>query len=190
MKSKLSQFALNPAAIFLLLMPVPALAFDPSGSVATLALVLGLGSFTLLNLATQIGFFASGFYRSRRFARNHVLLSLVPVLLGAAAVAVDHRSAADVLMNVGLLLVALAFALLPHLFAEKAMTDRPWISAVISLIFLALGCFIGPITAFAIITAHVAWFKQETLGKYLCVLVLCLSYPLLGYYLYQLAGKL
>lgn len=189
MTSKLMNSKLLPGFL-LLLTPLPALAFDPSGSIATLALLLGLGGFTALNLISQLSFFASGFYRSARFARHHVLLSLLPVLLGALAVVMDHKGAADVLMNVGLLLVAMAFALLPHLFAEKAVTSRPWISAVTALLFLALGCFIGPVTAFAILVAHVAWFKQETLGKYLCVLVLCLGYPLLGYYLYQLLGKL
>ncbi|WP_372873299.1 hypothetical protein [Shewanella sp.] len=176
--------------LLLLLTPLPALAFAPSGSMATMALLLGLGGFTLLNLIAQLSFFASGFYRSRRFVRRHVLTSLPPVLLGGAAVVMDHQGTADLLMNVGLLLIALAFALLPYLFAEKVVTSRPWISVITALLYLGLGCFIGPITTFAIILAHVAWFKQDTLGKYLCMLVLCLGYPLLGYYLYQLLGKL
>lgn len=173
-----------------LLTALPAYAFDPSGTRATAFLLLGLGGFTALNLLSQLTFFIAGFYRQPGFARKHVLLSLLPVAAGALLTLWDNRGAADLVMNSGLLLVSLAFALLPWLLAEKSVIPRPLIAAVLPVILLAMGCFIAPITAFALATAHAARPRQTPIGKYLCVLVLCLGYPLLGYYLFQLAGKL
>ncbi|ABL99411.1 hypothetical protein SHAM105786_03435 [Shewanella amazonensis] len=173
-----------------LLTALPVYAFDPSGTRATAYLLLGLGGFTALNLLAQLTFFAAGFYQQTGFAKKHLLLSLLPVALGTVLTLWDTRGGAELVMNGGLLLVSLAFALLPWLLIEKSVTPRPLIAALLPVLFLAMGCFIGPITAFALITAHAARPKQTPVGKYLCVLVLCLGYPLLGYYLYQLAGKL
>lgn len=53
-----SQWLLSIQALLgLSLLPLPAMAFDPSGGAASLFIILGLGGFTLINLFLQGLFF-------------------------------------------------------------------------------------------------------------------------------------
>ncbi|MBT1443221.1 hypothetical protein KJI95_01595 [Shewanella sp. JM162201] len=186
--------AILPAALLALLLstlfPANAWAFDRSGSITTMVLILGLGSFTLLNLISQFAFYLSGFYRSARFARRHVILSLLPVAAAVLFVILNAQHFGGLMMDMGLVLVALALALLPLLVADKPAPERPWVSLLAAALMLAAGFVVAPITAFALILAHVSLNYLKGHSRFGALLIIAIGYPFLGVYLYQFIGKL
>ncbi|WP_246028387.1 hypothetical protein [Shewanella atlantica] len=173
----------------LLLLPVPAFAFSAAGSTATAFIILVLGGFTLLNLVLNALFFFAGKYQSRRFSKVHTLGSLIVPLIALVLTVMDHRGFADIAFNLGLILVAIALALLPlQLTLSKRAPSQhsPLILALGAFVFLAIAYVIPPVVLFAVLVAHVALQSQpNNKTRIVSFAALFIGYPLMAYWLYQ-----
>ncbi|MGI1967066.1 hypothetical protein ACRN9N_01225 [Shewanella baltica] len=184
-------FSSLPALLGLSLLPLPALAFDPSGGTASLFIILGLGGFTLINLFLQGLFFFAGQYRSAAFAKRHVLSALIVPLIAVALAIYDHRGWSDFALNLGIICVGIGLILLP---LQLCQIDKPsnrnadWIISLGELFILALSYVIAPLAFFTIVLTHICLASSPSrVPKLLSYLGLLLGYGLFGYWLYQTA---
>ncbi|MCT7946905.1 hypothetical protein ACRN9V_02420 [Shewanella baltica] len=184
-------FSSLPALLGLSLLPLPALAFDPSGGTASLFIILGLGGFTLINLFLQGLFFFAGQYRSAAFAKRHVLSALIVPLIAVALAIYDHRGWSDFALNLGIICVGIGLILLP---LQLCQIDKPsnrnadWIISLGALFILALSYVIAPLAFFTIVLTHICLASSPSrVPKLLSYLGLLLGYGLFGYWLYQTA---
>ena len=180
-----------PALLGLSLLPLPALAFDPSGGTASLFIILGLGGFTLINLFLQGLFFFAGQYRSAAFAKRHVLSALIVPLIAVALAIYDHRGWSDFALNLGIICVGIGLILLP---LQLCQIDKPtnrnadWIISLGALFILALSYVIAPLAFFSIVLAHICLASSPSrVPKLLSYISLLFGYGLFGYWLYQTA---
>lgn len=180
-----------PALLGLSLLPLPALAFDPSGGTASLFIILGLGGFTLINLFLQGLFFFAGRYRSATFAKRHVLSALIVPLIAVALAIYDHRGWSDFALNLGIICVGIGLILLP---LQLCQIDKPsnrnadWIISLGALFILALSYVIAPLAFFTIVLAHICLASSPSrVPKLLSYIGLLFGYGLFGYWLYQTA---
>ncbi|MGI2141319.1 hypothetical protein [Shewanella baltica] len=180
-----------PALLGLSLLPLPALAFDPSGGTASLFIILGLGGFTLINLFLQGLFFFAGQYRSAAFAKRHVLSALIVPLIAVALAIYDHRGWSDFALNLGIICVGIGLILLP---LQLCQIDKPtnrnadWIISLGALFILALSYVIAPLAFFTIVLAHICLASSPSrVPKLLSYISLLFGYGLFGYWLYQTA---
>lgn len=180
-----------PALLGLSLLPLPALAFDPSGGTASLFIILGLGGFTLINLFLQGLFFFAGQYRSAIFAKRHVLSALIVPLIAVALAIYDHRGWSDFALNLGIICVGIGLILLP---LQLCQIDKPsnrnadWIISLGALFILALSYVIAPLAFFTIVLAHICLASSPSrVPKLLSYISLLFGYGLFGYWLYQTA---
>lgn len=180
-----------PALLGLSLLPLPALAFDPSGGTASLFIILGLGGFTLINLFLQGLFFFAGQYRSAAFAKRHVLSALIVPLIAVALAIYDHRGWSDFALNLGIICVAIGLILLP---LQLCQIDKPsnhnadWIISLGALFILALSYVIAPLAFFTLVLAHICLASSPSrVPKLLSYISLLFGYGLFGYWLYQTA---
>ncbi|MGI2159584.1 hypothetical protein [Shewanella baltica] len=180
-----------PALLGLSLLPLPALAFDPSGGTASLFIILGLGGFTLINLFLQGLFFFAGQYRSAAFAKRHVLSALIVPLIAVALAIYDHRGWSDFALNLGIICVGIGLILLP---LQLCQIDKPtnrnadWIISLGALFILALSYLIAPLAFFTIVLAHICLASSPSrVPKLLSYISLLFGYGLFGYWLYQTA---
>lgn len=178
-----------PALLGLSLLPVPAIAFDPSGGTASLFIILGLGGFTLINLILQGLFFFAGCYRSRTFAKRHVLSALLVPLIAIVLAIYDHRGWSDFALNVGIICIGTGLILLPlqlHQLDKTAHAKADWILSLGALTILGLSYIIAPLALFTIIVAHIGLASTpKQIPKLLNYLALVSGYGLFGYWLYQ-----
>ncbi|MCS6153979.1 hypothetical protein G3465_13870 [Shewanella baltica] len=184
-------FSSLPALLGLSLLPLPALAFDPSGGTASLFIILGLGGFTLINLFLQGLFFFAGQYRSAAFAKRHVLSALIVPLIAVALAIYDHRGWSDFALNLGIICVGIGLILLP---LQLCQIDKPsnrnadWIISLGALFILALSYVIAPLAFFTIVLAHICLASSPSrVPKLLSYISLLFGYGLFGYWLYQTA---
>ncbi|AVT46256.1 Sec62 family protein translocation protein [Shewanella baltica] len=184
-------FSSLPALLGLSLLPLPALAFDPSGGTASLFIILGLGGFTLINLFLQGLFFFAGQYRNAAFAKRHVLSALIVPLIAVALAIYDHRGWSDFALNLGIICVGIGLILLP---LQLCQIDKPsnrnadWIISLGALFILALSYVIAPLAFFTIVLTHICLASSPSrVPKLLSYLGLLLGYGLFGYWLYQTA---
>lgn len=180
-----------PSLLGLSLLPLPALAFDPSGGTASLFIILGLGGFTLINLFLQGLFFFAGQYRSAAFAKRHVLSALIVPLIAVALAIYDHRGWSDFALNLGIICVGIGLILLP---LQLCQIDKPtnrnadWIISLGALFILALSYVIAPLAFFTIVLAHICLASSPSrVPKLLSYIGLLFGYGLFGYWLYQTA---
>ncbi|MGI2069200.1 hypothetical protein [Shewanella baltica] len=180
-----------PALLGLSLLPLPALAFDPSGGTASLFIILGLGGFTLINLFLQGLFFFAGQYRSAAFAKGHVLSALIVPLIAVALAIYDHRGWSDFALNLGIICVGIGLILLP---LQLCQIDKPsnrnadWIISLGALFILALSYVIAPLAFFTLVLAHICLASSPSrVPKLLSYISLLFGYGLFGYWLYQTA---
>ncbi|MCS6192330.1 hypothetical protein [Shewanella baltica] len=180
-----------PALLGLSLLPLPALAFDPSGGTASLFIILGLGGFTLINLFLQGLFFFAGRYRSAAFAKRHVLSALIVPLIAVALAIYDHRGWSDFALNLGIICVGIGLILLP---LQLCQIDKPsnrnadWIISLGALFILALSYVIAPLAFFTIVLTHICLASSPSrVPKLLSYIGLLFGYGLFGYWLYQTA---
>ncbi|MEI8600246.1 hypothetical protein P4S55_03415 [Shewanella sp. PP-Sp27a-2] len=180
-----------PALLGLSLLPLPALAFDPSGGTASLFIILGLGGFTLINLFLQGLFFFAGQYRSAAFAKRHVLSALIVPLIAVALAIYDHRGWSDFALNLGIICVAIGLILLP---LQLCQIDKPsnrnadLIISLGALFILALSYVIAPLAFFTLVLAHICLASSPSrVPKLLSYISLLFGYGLFGYWLYQTA---
>lgn len=178
-----------PALLGLSLLPVPAIAFDPSGGTASLFIILGLGGFTLINLLLQGLFFFAGCYHSRTFAKRHVISALLIPLIAVALAIYDHRGWSDFALNVGIICIGTGLILLPlqlHQIDKTVHAKADWILSLGALTILGLSYIIAPLALFAIIVAHIGLASTpKQIPKLLNYLALVGGYGLFGYWLYQ-----
>lgn len=178
-----------PALLGLSLLPVPAIAFDPSGGTASLFIILGLGGFTLINLLLQGLFFFAGRYSSHTFTKRHVFSALLVPLIALALAIYDHRGWSDFALNVGIICIGTGLILLPlqlHQINKTVHAKADWILSLGALTILGLSYIIAPLALFAIVVAHIGLAstpKQKP--KLLNYLALVGGYGLFGYWLYQ-----
>uniref|UniRef100_UPI0040478D69 hypothetical protein n=1 Tax=Shewanella baltica TaxID=62322 RepID=UPI0040478D69 len=184
-------FSSLPALLGLSLLPLPALAFDPSGGTASLFIILGLGGFTLINLFLQGLFFFAGQYRSAAFAKRHVLSALIVPLIAVALAIYDHRGWSDFALNLGIICVGIGLILLP---LQLCQIDKPsnrnadWIISLGALFILALSYVIAPLAFFTLVLAHICLASSPSrVPKLLSYISLLFGYGLFGYWLYQTA---
>ncbi|WP_025820063.1 hypothetical protein [Shewanella marina] len=177
-------------SLMLVLLPLPAFAFSPEGSNATVFIILGLGGFTLLNLILQSLFYVSGRYQSKRFAQVHTYISLIMPILSVIGIFMDHMGWADMALNGGLVFIGTAFALLPlQLCTQQRVPSNRSASmlTIAGLCFTAIGAFITPVALFALATSHVfIRTYQDNKLKYLNYIILAVGYLLLAKWIYQL----
>lgn len=185
-----SQWLLSLSALLgLSLLPLPAMAFDPSGGAASLFIILGLGGFTLINLLLQGLFFFAGKYRNATFAKRHVLSALIIPLMAIALAIYDHRGWSDFALNLGIICVSIGLILLPLQLCQiekVANRNADWIISVGALFILALSYVIAPFAFFTIVLAHISLTSSpRNVPKLLSYLGLVLGYALFGYWIYQ-----
>ena len=170
-------------------MPMPVLAFDPSGAATSLVLVLVLALFIVLNTLLQGLFYFAGCYQQRPFAMRYVALSaLIPIsILGIGLI--SHRSLSDLAFTSGVALVAIALSLLPMQWIKHTPTsaNQQWILPLAALFVLLLSLVITPLALVSVLIAHVSLTRTSfpQLAKKLSWFTLVASYALLGYWLYQ-----
>lgn len=178
-----------PALLGLSLLPVPAMAFDPSGGTASLFIILGLGGFTLINLFLQGLFFFAGKYCNAAFAKRHVLSALIIPLMAIALAIYDHRGWSDLALNLGIICVGIGLILLPLQLCQIEKTashNADWIISVGALFILALSYVIAPFAFFTIVLAHICLASSPSnVPKLLSYLGLVLGYALFVYWIYQ-----
>lgn len=178
-----------PALLGLSLLPVPAIAFDPSGGTASLFIILGLGGFTLINLLLQGLFFFAGRYSSHTFTKRHVFSALLVPLIALALAIYDHRGWSDFALNVGIICIGTGLILLPlqlHQINKTVHAKADWILSLGALTILGLSYIIAPLALFAIVVAHIGLACTPTqMPKLLNYLALVGGYGLFGYWLYQ-----
>ena len=179
----------TPALLGLSLLPMPVMAFDPSGGTASLFIILGLGGFTLINLLLQGLFFFAGKYRNATFAKRHVLSALIIPLMAIALAIYDHRGWSDLALNLGIICVGIGLILLPLQLCQiekVANHNADWIISVGALFILALSYVIAPFAFFTIVLAHICLASSPSKApKRLSYLGLVLGYALFGYWIYQ-----
>ncbi|ABN61100.1 hypothetical protein [Shewanella baltica] len=184
-------FSSLPALLGLSLLPLPALAFDPSGGTASLFIILGLGGFTLINLFLQGLFFFAGQYRSAAFAKRHVLSALIVPLIAVALAIYDHRGWSDFALNLGIICVGIGLILLPLQLCQidkSSNRNADWIISLGALFILALSYVIAPLAFFTIVLAHICLASSPSrVPKLLSYISLLFGYGLFGYWLYQTA---
>lgn len=178
-----------PALLGLSLLPVPAMAFDPSGGTASLFIILGLGGFTLINLLLQGLFFFAGRYSSHTFTKRHVFSALLVPLIALALAIYDHRGWSDFALNVGIICIGTGLILLPlqlHQINKTVHAKADWILSLGALTILGLSYIIAPLALFAIVVAHIGLASTpKKIPKLLNYLALVGGYGLFGYWLYQ-----
>ncbi len=183
-----------PCLFGLSLLALPTQAFDSTGGIASLFVIVGLGGFCLINALLQGFFFFAGKYRSANFAKRHVIASLIVPLIAFTLAIYDYRAWGDFAFNLGSIMVAVGLQLLPLQFKQINKAEAPYASYVLwlgGLLILTLSYIIPPLAFFAVILAHVALTSQpcQTAGfkltKVLIYLTLAASYALFGYWLYQ-----
>jgi|GEM_PF-1815802 len=193
--SKIISSVINTQRLFisalLLLLPTPAFAFSAAGSTATAFIILVLGGFTLVNLVLNALFFFAGKYQSQRFSKIHTLSSLIIPLIALVLTLMDHRGFADLAFNIGLIIVAIALALLPlqlTLNGRGPNQHSPLILSLGAFLFLAIAYVVPPIAFFAVLVAHVALQSQpDTKARVISYSALFIGYPLVAYWVYQTA---
>lgn len=187
--SQRQRLAALPALLGLSLVPVPAIAAVPSGGTASLFIILGLGGFTLINLVLQGLFFFSGLYRSRTFAKRHVLSALLVPLIAIALAIYDHRGWSDFALNLGIICVSTGIILLPlqlNQIDKTTDTKADWILSLGALVILGLSYIIAPAALFTIVVAHLALASTpRQIPKLLGYLGLVAGYGLFSYWLYE-----
>ena len=189
MSSLTNTKSVSLSGVMLLLLPTPAFAFSAAGSTATAFIILILGGFTLLNLILNALFFFAGKYHSQRFSKTHTLCSLVIPLIALVLTLMDHRGYADLAFNIGLIIIAIALALLPLQLTLNGRAPTPYGPMILSLgafLFLAISYLIPPVALFAALVAHVALQSQpDTKARIISFSALIIGYPLMAYWLYK-----
>ncbi|MDF0534342.1 hypothetical protein KDN34_06750 [Shewanella yunxiaonensis] len=156
-----SSFLLRIRIVFatiLLTSSLPAFADQTNGVLASVFVILGLGGFTLVNLALQLLFYFNGQYNSRRFVITHTSLSLLMPLIAAAMVLADNSSTAYLTLNLGLIIIAAALALLPLQLKNSPRRSGPhagWIMLAAAAVLSLLSLLAWPLS---VIAAILAWF--------------------------------
>lgn len=170
------------------LFPLSAMAAQPDGLMAGVFTILVLGGFTLVNLLLQLVFYFNGQYSRPGFVRSHIYWALPIPLMTLLLVLWDHASIADLSMNFGLVLIAVALALLPLQLKNSAKVAGPqagWRLLATSALLLLLANIIWPLTIPAMLIAWSApdWQQRRENGFKLCRIVLLLA--ALGLTLYE-----
>ncbi|WP_299787996.1 hypothetical protein [uncultured Shewanella sp.] len=182
------------ASTLLLLIPAPAFAFSSAGSTATAFIILVLGSFTILNLILNALFFFAGRYQSRRFSKVHSLCSLIIPAIALVLTVIDHRGFADMAFNIGLIIIAVALALLPLQLTLSKRAQSPHGSLILALgalVFLTIAYLFPPVALFSILVAHMALKSHsDNKARIIAFVALIIGYPLMAYWLYQTLQKL
>lgn len=150
--------------------------------------ILVLGGFTLVNLLLQLVFYFNGQYSRPGFVRSHIYWTLPIPLITLLLVLWDHASVADLSMNFGLVLIAVALALLPLQLKNSAKGAGPqagWRLLATSALLLLLANFIWPLTIPAMLIAWSAsdWQQRKENGFKFSRIVLILA--ALGLTLYE-----
>ncbi|GGI75052.1 hypothetical protein [Shewanella gelidii] len=174
--------------LLLLLISSPAFAFSQQGNTATLMLFVGLGGFTTANLLLQLAFYLSGRLQHPTFLRRYVNLSLIPSGLMLLIALWDFAGFGPLMMNLGGILIAAAFALIPYQLVQlkQISSQRPWLLSAAAATFAAIGAFLAPVNLFAIACGHVALQQQSKL-KIIDGAIVLISYGVLGYWIWQTA---
>ncbi|MFT5788060.1 MAG: hypothetical protein ACI8SJ_000157 [Shewanella sp.] len=172
------------------LVPMPAFAFQ-SDTTNILMLAISLGGFCFFNLLLTGLFYFTGKYQSSRFAKMHMLISLMPALLTFITAMVYIKGAGAISLNIGVIIISVALSLLPIQLSHtaKAPTEKtPLILALVALLVMLIAYYAAPLAIFAIAIAHVAASSRGTIGvKLLSYATLITGYSYLGYWAYQIA---
>ncbi|PKG58810.1 MULTISPECIES: hypothetical protein [unclassified Shewanella] len=181
---------LKPFLCLCLLAPMPAFAFQ-SDTTNILMLAISLGGFCFFNLLLTGLFYFTGQYHSRRFAKIHTLISLLPALLTFILAITYIEGAGAISLNIGVIIVSIALSILPVQLSPtaNAPTDKtPLILATVALLLMVVAYYAAPLTIFALAIAHVAASSRGTLSvKLLSYATLITGYSYLGYWAYQIA---
>ncbi|MCF1431906.1 MAG: hypothetical protein LPD71_10730 [Shewanella sp.] len=181
------------AAVTALMLPSsPALAFDPSGTMASIFIILGLGSFTLLNLVLQLLFYFTGPYARSDFSRIHAGISILLPLAALVLALKDNAGIADLTLKLGGILIAAGFALLPLMLRSSARQPSAnsglWL-ALGALVLMLPAMIIPPIGIMASFTAAVALrYANDLKARLLAILALIPALSMLLYWIVQKTG--
>src|SRR5690606_34960478 len=107
------------------LFPLSAMAAQPDGLMAGGFTILVLGGFILVNLLLQLVFYFNGQYSDRWFCSSHIYWALPIPLIAMLLVFWGHASIVGLSMNFGLVLIAVALALLPLQLKNSAKVAGP-----------------------------------------------------------------
>ncbi|MCL2913204.1 hypothetical protein L2725_05320 [Shewanella corallii] len=178
------------AAVAALMLPTfPVMAFDPSGTMASIFIILGLGSFTLLNMVLQGLFYFTGPYSRRDFARIHAGISILMPLAAMVLAVKDNAGTADMILKLGAILIASGFALMPLLLKSSAKQPTPNSGLWIALGAFALmlpGMIIPVIGIVAAAVAAVALnYAQDLKARLVAVIALIPSISMFLYWTVQ-----
>ncbi|MCF1428755.1 MAG: hypothetical protein LPH19_12615 [Shewanella sp.] len=181
------------AAVTALMLPSsPALAFDPSGTMASIFIILGLGSFTLLNLVLQLLFYFTGPYARSDFSRIHAGISILLPLAALVLALKDNAGIADLTLKLGGILIAAGFALLPLMLrssARQPSTNSGLWLALGALVLMLPAMIIPPIGIMASFTAAVALrYANDLKARLLAILALIPALSMLLYWIVQKTG--
>jgi hypothetical protein len=144
---------------------LPVFADSTNGVLASVFVILGLGGFTLVNLALQLLFYFNGQYSSRRFVTTHTTLSLLMPILAAVMVLKDNSSTAYLTLNLGLIIIAASLALLPLQLqnsARRSGNHAGWVLLSASVFLLLLSLLAWPLV---ILTLLIGWFSLNQQPK-------------------------
>ena len=183
------------AAVSALMLPTfPAMAFDPSGTMASIFIVLGLGGFTVLNLLLQGLFYFTGPYSKPDFARIHAGISVLMPLAALVLTIKDNAGAADMILKLGAILVASGFALMPLLLkssAKQATANSGFWIALGALVFMLPSMIVPVIGIVAALVAAVALkYAQDLKARLVAVVALIPSVSMFLYWALQKLGLL
>ncbi|QQX78874.1 hypothetical protein JK628_15045 [Shewanella sp. KX20019] len=170
--------------------PMPALAFQ-SDTTNILMLAISLGGFCLFNLLLTGLFYFTGKYQSKRFAKMHAIISLLPAGITFVVAVMYIQGAGAISLNIGVIIISIALSLLPIQLSHhaKAPTEKtPLILAIVALLMMIVAYYAAPLTIFAIAIAHIAAMSRSSIGvKLLSYATLIAGYGYLGFWAYQIA---
>lgn len=182
------------AASALMLPAFPALAFDPSGTMASIFILLGLGSFTLLNLMLQGLFYFSGPYSKPDFARIHAGVSILMPLAALVLAMKDNAGTADIILKMGGILVAAGFALMPLLLknSAKPVTANSGLWIALGALALMLPSMIIPVIGIiaGAVAAVALKYATDLKARLVAVIALIPSVSMFLYWTVQKTGIL
>ncbi|KFZ38087.1 hypothetical protein HR45_06155 [Shewanella mangrovi] len=137
-------------------------AAEPSGMVTSIYFLMLLGGFTLCNIPLQALFYFNGQYCSTRFPLWHTAIALIVNIVGAVLVIDQQPSTAYLSMYLGIIIVAIALALLPMWLRQSAKPQSQHASRNLligAVIFGLVSLLAWPVAIFSAALAIVA--KQQ-----------------------------
>ena len=174
---------------WLMLLAGNAQASDYRGIFSFMYLLVVVSIATAIHLALVIAFHLRGKYADIAFAKKHAGIAMIVPIVGILMALGDHKTQEDLLILLGLNLLACLVALIPLLIRrfevpQSFRSGKAYI--VLSFICGLAGILLfAPLLFCAIATGHMAVSANQALLRQISILLLLVMYGAVGYWIYS-----